>query len=310
MREASLRCVEEMALSDERIVFIGSDVGPGVLASLERTFPDRHFIEGICEQFVVGMAAGLALEGYIPFVNTIASFLVRRCLEQIEIDLCLHDLPVRLLGYGGGVVYAPLGPTHLATDDFALLRPLPNMAIIAPCDANEAVSVLRMTADWAHPLYLRLARGDDEQVTDPTYQFQLGAPVTLRAPQRIVLASTGTMTQRALHACDALTATGIPTGVIHCPTIKPFGSTAFCRLVEDRTDLIVTVEEHLRTGGLGSAVLEAVSDLPRPPRVLRLGLPDGFISAYGSQEEVLAALELDDHAIFNQVQAEAQRLWL
>ncbi len=117
MRKTSLNSVYELARKDERVLFIGSDLSPGVLDEFKKNIPERFFMEGIAEQYIIGMAAGLAFDGFIPYVNTIAVFLTRRCFEQVAIDLCLHDLPVRLIGNGGGLVYAPLGPTHQAIED-------------------------------------------------------------------------------------------------------------------------------------------------------------------------------------------------
>ena len=130
MRGTALECVSELAAQDERIFFIGSDLGKGTAQSFRDGYPDRFFMEGISEANLIGMAAGLAFEGKIPYVNTIATFLTRRCLEQVAVDLCMHNLPVRLISNGGGMVYAPLGPTHLAIEDIALMRALPNMTII------------------------------------------------------------------------------------------------------------------------------------------------------------------------------------
>lgn len=120
MRKTALDCVHELAKVDERVVFVGSDLGPGVLAKMRAEFPERWYMEGVSEQHIVGMAAGLAMEGFVPYVNTIATFLTRRCYEQVAVDLCIHDLPVRLIANGGGGVYAQLGPTHLAIEDIAI----------------------------------------------------------------------------------------------------------------------------------------------------------------------------------------------
>ena len=137
MRKTSLDMVYQFAKVDPRIVFIGSDLGPGILDGMKKEIPERFFMEGVSEQHIIGMAAGLALNGFIPYINTIATFLTRRCYEQVALDLCLQDLPVRLIASGGGAVYAPLGPTHLAVEDLAIMRALPNMAVLAPCDAEE-----------------------------------------------------------------------------------------------------------------------------------------------------------------------------
>ena len=129
--------VYELAQIDDRVIFMGSDLSPGLLGQMQDEYPDRYFMEGISEANVFGMSAGLAMEGYLPYVNTIATFITRRSYEQIAVDLCLHNLPVRLIGNGGGFVYAPLGPTHQAIEDIAAMRCLPNMTVVAVCDANE-----------------------------------------------------------------------------------------------------------------------------------------------------------------------------
>src|SRR6476619_7193111 len=137
MRNTCLNMVYELAKRDPRPIFIGSDLSPGLLGEMKRTMPQRYYMEGVTEANVIGMAAGLAMEGYIPYVNTIATFITRRCYEQVAVDLCLHNLPVRLIGNGGGLVYAPLGPTHLAIADVAIMRALPNMTVVSVCDADE-----------------------------------------------------------------------------------------------------------------------------------------------------------------------------
>src|ERR1700678_1882749 len=130
MRKEAMNGIYALAKRDPRVVFIGSDLGAGTLDEMRREMPGRWFMEGVSEQAIIGMAAGLAMDGFIPYINTIATFLTRRCLEQLAIDLCMHRLPVRLIASGGGAVYAPLGPTHMSFDDLALLRALPGMTIL------------------------------------------------------------------------------------------------------------------------------------------------------------------------------------
>ena len=174
MRNTCLNMVYELACRDPRVVYIGSDPGPGTLNVMKEAFPERFFIEGIAEQNVVGMAAGLAMAGYIPYVNTIATFLTRRCLEQVAIDLCLHRLPVRLIANGGGMVYAPLGPTHTAIEDIALMRALPGMTVVAPTDAEDMRRFMPATLDWPGPIYIRLAKGKDPVVPVDDERFVIG----------------------------------------------------------------------------------------------------------------------------------------
>ena len=130
-----------------------------------KKYPKRFFMEGVAEQAIIGMAAGLAMQNYRPYVNTIATFITRRCFEQVVVDLCLHNLPVTLIGNGGGMVYAPLGPTHQAIEDISIMRTLPNLTILSPCDANDMENLVLETTKIKGPIYIRIARGGEKIVT-------------------------------------------------------------------------------------------------------------------------------------------------
>ena len=288
MRKTALDCVYKLSQIDERVVFVGSDLGPGVLDKMKTECPNRFFMEGVSEQYIIGMAAGLAMEGFIPYVNTIATFLTRRCYEQVAVDLCMHDLPVRLIANGGGGVYAPLGPTHLAIEDIAIMRALPNMAVVAPCDADEMNRLMMSTLEWPHPIYIRLAKGGDKVVSTEQNGFQLGKSIKMRDGVDGLFVTTGVMTQLALETADVLRADGVDVGVLHVHTIKPFDDNGVISAI-DRVKAVVTVEEHIVNGGLGSAVLESCSEL-RPellPKISRIGIPDKFATEYGSQNSLL-----------------------
>ena len=302
MRRSCLNSVYDLAQRDDRVVFVGSDLAPGVLEDMKHDMPDRWFMEGVAEQHVVGMAAGLAMEGFIPYVNTIATFLSRRCYEQIVLDLCLHRLPVRLIANGGGVVYAPLGPTHLATEDIAILRCVPNMTIVAPCDAEEMARFMSVSLDWPDPIYIRLAKGGDEIVSHEQNGFVIGKAITLREPGEVVFVTTGIMTQRALAAAEVLEKQDIQAGVLHMHTVKPLDKQALFQATAG-VELIVTAEEHALAGGLGSLVLETLNDAGHTggPKVVRLGLPDAFASQYGSQDSLLQSWRLDSDALVDHV---------
>jgi transketolase len=277
-----------LAEHDKRVLFIGSDLGHGVLDKMKNELPDQFFMEGVSEQYIIGMAAGLAMEGFIPYVNTIATFLTRRCYEQVAVDLCMHDLPVRLIANGGGGVYAPLGPTHLAIEDLAIMRALPNMAVVAPCDADEMNRLMMSTLEWPHPIYIRLARGGDPIVSKDEFGFELGKSIKMKNGADGLFVTTGVMTQLALETADILKADGIDVGVLHVHTIKPFDAAGVISAIEG-VKAVVTVEEHIVNGGLGSAVLESCSEL-RPellPKISRVGIPDKFATEYGSQSSLL-----------------------
>ena len=288
MRNTCLNEIYRLAKDSKDIIFIGSDLGAGTLSNMKSDLPDQFIMEGISEQHIIGMSYGLAMEGFIPYVNSIAPFLTRRCYEQILVDLCLHDLPVRLIANGGGVVYAPLGPTHLAVEDIAILRAIPNMTIIAPCDADEMLRLMPKTVDYQHPIYIRLAKGGDKIVSQDDNGFEIGKAIILREPGDGLFITTGVMTQKAMEAANQLADEGIECGILHMHTIKPLDEDALSVLIP-KVQAVVTVEEHIRTGGLGSAVLEFCNDsLPdHTTKIRRIGIPDRFSDKYGSQDELL-----------------------
>ena len=300
MRKTSLDQIYQLAQQDERVVFIGSDLGPGVLSEFKRNIPERFFMEGISEQYIIGMAAGLAFDGLIPYVNTIATFLTRRCFEQLAVDLCLHDLPVRLIANGGGLVYAPLGPTHQAIEDIGILRTLPNMTVVAPCDADEMARLIDASLHWPHPMYIRLAKGGDPIVSKSELGFEIGKGIQLKKAGDVLLVTTGITTQIGLQTSESLLKENIDCGVFHMHTIKPFDYDGLFKASES-VKLIITIEEHVLNGGLGSAVLEAFSDHGLEKKIIRLGIPDVFAKKYGSQELLMSEFGLDQETIFNLV---------
>jgi transketolase len=288
MRKKALDSVYNLAKKDERVIFIGSDLGPGVLENMKNEMPDRFFMEGVSEQHIVGMAAGMAMEGFIPYVNTIATFLSRRCFEQVAMDLCLQDLPVRLISNGAGGVYAPLGPTHLAIEDIAIMRALPNMTIVCPCDADEMNRFMLKTLDWPHPIYIRLAKGGDKIVSNEIAGFEIGRSILMKNGEDGLFVTTGVMIQLALQAAENLENEGISCGVLHMHTIKPIDENSLLNLIPN-VKAVVTIEEHTRIGGLGTAVLEFCSDsIPEQThKIIRIGIPDKFTEQYGSQNSLL-----------------------
>ena len=255
MRKTSLEMVHRLARKDKRVLFIGSDLGAGVLDQMREEMPERWIMEGVSEQHIVGMAAGLAMEGFIPYVNTIATFLTRRCYEQLVIDIGLHCVPVRLIGNGGGLVYAPLGPTHQAIEDLGIMRMIPNMTVVAPCDAAEMERVMKETASWPGPIYIRLGKGGEDIVSKEENGFSIGKGILMREPGEAVFIVTGVMLQTALASSQRLDGTGVRVGVLHLPTIKPLDEDII-REVGSRVETVIVLEEHSILGGLGSAVAE------------------------------------------------------
>jgi transketolase len=298
MRATALTLVYDLAKKDSRVQFIGSDLGVGTLKQFKAEMPDRYFMDGVSEQHLVGMAAGLAMDGNIPYINTIATFLSRRCYEQNVLDLGLHNLKVRLLASGGGVVYAPLGPTHLATDDIAIMRAIPNMTIVAPCDAEEMKRLMPLTLEHEGPMYIRFGKGNDPVVSRPDLPFKIGKAIVAHEGPDALIVTTGITLKTALDALPLLATQGLSPTILHCHTVKPLDVEAI-RTHAARVPVIVTVEEHTLMGGLGSAVGEAVleANYDRPKRFKRLGIPDVFPKKYGTQAQLMESFGLSAQGV-------------
>ncbi|MBD1882908.1 transketolase C-terminal domain-containing protein [Microcoleus vaginatus] len=308
MRQLCLDTVYELAKKDRRIFFIGSDLGFGTLQKFKEEMPERFLMEGVNEANIVGMAAGLALEGKIVYVNTIATFLSRRCFEQIVLDLCLHNVNVRLIANGGGVVYAPLGPTHLAIDDIGILRTIPRMTIVAPADEAEMGRLMPETVDYRGPIYIRLGKGNEPILTTDEIPFQIGKAIPMREGTDALIITTGVTLKAALDAAANLSKQGLEAAVLHVHTVKPLDSDAILKYAAD-VPVIVTIEEHTLMGGLGSAVAELVAEANFNPakRFKRIGIPDVFPEQYGSQESLMALYGLTAEKLAAAVATLAER---
>ncbi len=287
MRKTALDMVYELAKKDKRIFFIGSDLGPETLKQFKEEMPDRYFMEGVSEQNIIGVAAGLALEGKIIYVNTIATFITRRCFEQNVLDLGLHNANVRLIGNGGGLVYAPLGPTHDAIDDIAIMRTIPNMTIVAPADADEMRRLMPLTVDHKGPIYIRLAKGNDPIATSDKVPFRIGKAIPMREGSDVLIITTGITLKIAQQAANTLMKEGVEVAILHVPTIKPLDKDSIIKYAK-KVPAIITIEEHTLIGGLGSAVAEIIAETNfNGKHFKRIGIPDVFPDGYGSQESLM-----------------------
>jgi transketolase len=303
MRKRWLQVLHRIAPSDPRIVFIGSDLSADpAMKKFQADLGGRFFMEGVSEAHMVGMASGLAMNGHIVYANTIATFITRRCYEQNVIDLGMANVRVRLLAGGGGLVYAPLGPTHLALDDLAIMRAIPNFSVVVPADADEIERAVLATVDHPGPIYFRVAKGGEPQVSRADLGFALGRGVVYREPGKAAILTTGPMLATALAASEALDAAGLPTGVVHFPTVKPLDRDLVIGLAS-RVPHLFCLEEHSLIGGLGSAVAEVLAELDTParPGFRRLAIPDEFPMDYGSQDSLLAGYGLDRDGVVRSV---------
>ncbi|NWG12615.1 MAG: transketolase family protein [Acidobacteria bacterium] len=281
-RDAFARTLEELAASDRRIVAVTNDsLGSSKLAGFRERFPERFINVGIAEQDMIGIAAGLANGGKLPFVCGACCFLTARALEQIKVDLAYSRADVKVCGMSAGLAYGPLGTTHHSIEDVAWTRVIADLYIIVPADPLETEQAVRAIAAYEGPVYLRLSRMPVPAVHPPQYRFGIGRAAVLRDGTDLTLISNGTMVSRAVGAAEALAEEGVEARVVNMSTIKPLDAATIERAARE-TGAIVTVEEHSVIGGLGSAVAEVVvRTCPVPVRML--GIP-GVFAPTGSVE--------------------------
>jgi transketolase len=301
MREIFGETVAELANDDPRIVMLDGDVGSSTRADIfEKAHPDRYLQMGIAEQNMLGVAAGLATMGLIPFVSTFVSFAVVRPLDQIRVLIAQTGLNVKITAGYAGLFTGQTGMSHIIVDDMTIMRAMPGMVTVSPADDVEAREVLRWAAAYEGPCYVRLVRDATQRLFGDDYRFELGRAVTVREGRDVTLISTGSQTPRVVDAADLLAADGIDAHVVHVPTIKPLDIAAIVAAAE-RTGRVITVEEHTVIGGLGGAVAEALSE-HRPTKVNRIGLQDLYPQS-GPNDALLEIYGLSAPRVADQVRA-------
>ncbi len=289
MRTAFIETLCELAAHDDRIWLVTGDLGFSVLERFIEAFPDRYVNVGVAEQNMTGIAAGLAREGIVPFTYSIANFPTLRCLEQIRNDVCYHGASVKIVAVGGGFAYGPQGYTHHGVEDLGILRSLPGMTVVAPGDPIETQLATRAIASMDGPCYLRLGKAREPVVHEAEPDFAIGRSIRVRAGRDATLISTGGMLDETVRVAGHLADEGIVAGVLSMHTIKPLDAGAVIRAASE-TAVIVTVEEHSVTNGLGSAVAEVLAESSHVGRVRfrRFGVPDRIYHRIGSQEYMRA----------------------
>jgi transketolase len=294
-RNAYVQALADLAQADNRIVGVVNDsVGSSKLDAFKRAFPDRLINVGIAEQDMVGVAAGLANGGRIPFVSAASCFLTGRALEQIKADVAYSNRNVKLCGMSPGMAYGELGPTHHSIEDIAWLRAIDNMVIIVPADPVETAAAMRWAAATEGPAFIRVSRMGVPQIYPDDYEFVLGKAITVRDGNDVTIISNGTVLWRALAAAEQLAERGVDARVISMPTVKPLDTDAIVAAARE-TAGIVTAEEATTAGSLGGAVAETVT-AHHPTRVTILGVPEfaptgsaGFLlDRYGMSPEGIA----------------------
>jgi transketolase len=249
-----------------------------------KAFPQRFFEMGVAEQNMAGVGAGMAATGKIPFISSYAVFSPGRNWDQIRVSIAYSNLNVKIMGAHSGISVGPDGATHQALEDIAIMRVLPNMVVLAPCDAHEARKAVLAAAKYVGPVYIRFTREKTPVITRPSTPFEIGKAVVLREGSDVTLIACGPLVYEALLAAEQLSKRGIDAEVINCPSIKPLDKKTILKSVQ-KTGAAVTIEEHQTTGGLFGAIAEFLSQT-NPVPIIPVGMDDTFGES-GTPEELL-----------------------
>jgi transketolase len=299
MRDAFVKALLTHAHADKRIMLVTGDLGFGVLTRFSQELPAQYINAGVAEQNMTGLSAGLALEGRNVFTYSIANFPTLRCLEQIRNDVLYHGASVNVVAVGGGFSYGSLGMSHHATEDIAIMRALPGIRVLAPCDELETISLVEQMVTDPAPTYLRLDKS--RVVSDQGDVFFQGRLRKLREGKQVAIIGYGGIVSEAITAAKILQRDGIDCAIYSAHTLKPFDRETLVKLAQEY-ETILTLEEHVPTGGLGSLAADVFVESGLVPRRFgRMCLPDVYSSIVGSQEYLRMRHGLDASAILTRV---------
>lgn len=275
-REAYGKALVELGKENNNVVVLDADLSKSTkTADFAKVYPERFFNIGIAEADLMGTAAGLATCGKIPFASTFAMFAAGRAFEQIRNSICYPKLNVKIAATHAGLTVGEDGASHQAIEDISLMRSIPNMTVIVPCDDVETMAAIKAVAEYYGPVYIRLGRSSVPTLNDEnTYKFEIGKAVTLKEGSDVTLFATGIMVSEAMKAAELLSKEGVSAEVINIHTIKPIDAKAIVNSVT-KTGCAVTCEEHNIIGGLGSAVCEVLAE-NKPAPIVRVGVKDTF----------------------------------
>lgn len=297
MRNAFADEITKLSVEDKRVALMSGDIGNRLFDPFKEASGERFFNCGIAEANMMGMAAGMALSGYRPVVYTITPFTTTRCFEQIRVDVCYHKAPVIIVGTGSGLSYAQLGPTHHSCEDIGILRTLPGMKVFCPCDPMEMRRGLRAALKQDNPVYIRLGKKGEPDLTSHLDDFELGRASTLREGSDVCLVATGTILPVVLAAADKLAEQGLSVRVEDFHTVKPLDTERLGDITR-AYPVVAVIEEHSRIGGLFSAISEwAAGCGANGVRFLSFAVEDEFMHEVGSQNYARKKFGLTDDNI-------------
>lgn len=271
------QAILSLAETKQNLMILSADLGSSSgLGRFKNAYPDKFLNIGIAEQNMIGVAAGLAKEGFVVFATSFAPFISMRCSEQIRMNLGYMNLNIKVVAIGSGVAMAFLGNSHYGIEDASIMRSIPNLTVVSPADCAEIVKTVFAAAEYEGPMYIRLTgEGNNPIVHKEDYNFEIGKAITLREGSDITIIANGTMVYESLEAAKLLELQGLSATVVNMHTIKPLDTSVIDKAVAS-SKVIVTVEEHSVIGGLGGAIAEYKTALRNAPPQLIIGLPDYF----------------------------------
>jgi len=303
MRDTFARTIYEAVQTDPNVFLLVADISPTEsIAPFKEEFPDHYVNVGVAEQTMIGMCAGMALRGCSPFAYSIATFAIYRPFEQIRVDVCLQNLPVTIVGIGGGVAYAMAGGTHHALEDIALMSALPNMSIIAPCDPLETEAATWASVHHDGPLYLRLGKSGEPDMTSQAVEpFEFGKVRLLKDGPKVCVISYGPIMGMASTVASRIEDEGGQSvALVSAHTLKPLDVDGLVGILK-RFETVVVIEEHTVSGGLGSRVKQIAWDNNVGCEIHAFGLKDEFVDGYGTQLDLWQAQGLSVENIVGRV---------
>lgn len=288
MRTAFIKQLTEEAKHNDKIFLVVGDLGFSVIEEFATLFPNRYINTGIAEQNMIGVSAGLAREGFNVYVYSIGNFPTQRCMEQIRYDVCYHELSVKIISVGGGYAYGSLGASHHATEEIGMLRTIPGIVICSPADPVEARKITSISANYDGAMYIRLGKAGEPIIhTDDLSHLTIGDIIPIKqSTSNIALLASGSILD---YSVKFIKENEIDTSIYSLPFIKPLNKSQLIEIASKYKKIII-MEEHQKSGGVGSAILEQLCDIQYEglikyiPTIQRIAIDDKFYSLSGSQQ--------------------------
>ena len=283
LRTAFIDTLRELARIDDRIFLLTADMGYSVFETFRDEFPDRFLNTGIAEQNTIGIAAGLAARGKIVYVYSIIPFVTMRCFEQVRLDLAYNFMNVKLVGVGAGLTYGPLGSSHHALEDIAIMRSLPDMTVLCPGDPIETRELIKRSYEYEGPVYIRLGKNGEPKIHPDETRIEIGKSITVLEGNDLALITTSNMLETGKKWVEEWKQDGVNVSLISMPSLKPFDSSTVKNLI-DKEIPIITLEEHSVIGGLGSIISQVIATTGKPVKFQQIGINDKFSHVVGGHE--------------------------